>query len=229
MKLSSELRAFEDRLGYTFKYPELLIEAITHSSVNSNSRRDNQRLEFLGDRVLGLVISDALLREYEDAREGLLAPRYNALVRKECCAEVALEIDIGSILTLGRSEILSGGRRKKALLGDAIEAVIAAVFLDGGFEAARSVVLCHWQKKIISVKTQATDPKTELQEWAQSCGYPPPDYLLISRVGPDHEPIFMIEARVQNGLSVTSRAGNKRDAEKAAASALLEQIREREE
>ncbi len=227
MKLSAELRAFEERLGYTFKCSNLLVEAITHSSISSKSRRHNQRLEFLGDRVLGLVVSDALLRQDKEAREGLLAPRYNALVRKECCAEVATEIDIGSVLKLGRSEILSGGRRKKALLGDAIEAVIAAVFLDGGFEAARSVVIRHWWSKISSVKTQARDPKTELQEWAQSCGYPPPEYMLISRVGPDHEPIFMIEARIQNGLAITSSAGNKRDAEKAAASALLEQIRER--
>ena len=227
MKLSGEMRAFEERLGYCFKRPGLLFEAITHASVRSNSRRDNQRLEFLGDRVLGLVISEALLSDDKEAREGLLAPRYNALVRKECCAEVAAEIDIGSILKLGRSEILSGGRRKRALLGDAIEAVIAAVFLDGGFKAARSVVLRHWKNRISSVKTQAPDPKTELQEWAQSCGYPPPDYSLISRIGPDHEPIFMIEARVQNGLAITSSAGNKRDAEKAAASALLEQIRER--
>ena len=227
MKLSVELQAFEKRLGHAFKRPELLVEAVTHSSISSKSRRDNQRLEFLGDRVLGLVVSDALLREDEEAREGILAPRYNALVRKECCAEVAGEIDIGSILKLGRSEILTGGRKKKALLGDAIEAVIAAVFLDGGFEAARSVVLRHWRKRIFSVKSQVRDPKTELQEWAQSCGYPPPDYKLISRIGPDHEPIFMIEARIRNGLAITSSAGNKRDAEKAAASALLEQIMER--
>jgi ribonuclease-3 len=195
--------------------------------MSSVSRRDNQRLEFLGDRVLGLVISDALLKADEEASEGLLAPRFNALVRKECCAEVAEEIDLGAVIKLGRSEMLSGGRRKKTLLGDAIEAVIAAVFLDGGFEAAQKVVLRHWSARIAGVKALARDPKTELQEWAQSCGFSPPTYTLISRAGPDHQPVFVIEARLENGLFVQATAGNKRDAEKVAATALLQQIKDR--
>ena len=227
MKLSSDLKAFEERLSYKFKNSNHLLEAVTHPSTSSPSRRDNQRLEFLGDRVLGLVISDALLKEDDEASEGLLAPRFNALVRKECCAEVAEEIDLGSVLKLGRSEMLSGGRRKKTLLGDAIEAVIAAVFLDGGFEASQKVVLRHWGKRISKVKTLARDPKTELQEWAQSCGFPPPKYSLISRKGPDHQPVFVIEARLDNGLSIEASAGNKRDAEKVAATTLLQKIRER--
>jgi ribonuclease-3 len=195
--------------------------------MSSASRRDNQRLEFLGDRVLGLVISDALLKADEEASEGLLAPRFNALVRKDCCAEVAEEIDLGAVIKLGRSEMLSGGRRKKTLLGDAIEAVIAAVFLDGGFEAAQKVVLRHWSARIAGVKALARDPKTELQEWAQSCGFSPPTYTLISRAGPDHQPVFVIEARLENGLFVQATAGNKRDAEKVAATALLQQIKDR--
>ncbi len=227
MKLSGDLKEFEERLGYKFKNPSPLLEAVTHPSMTSPRRRDNQRLEFLGDRVLGLVISDALLKEDHDASEGLLAPRFNALVRKECCAEVAEEIDLGSVIKLGRSEMLSGGRRKKTLLGDAIEAVIAAVFLDGGFEAAQTVVLRHWNSRISEVKALERDPKTELQEWAQSCGFPPPKYSLMSRTGPDHQPIFMIEARLENGLAVEASAGNKRDAEKTAATALLQQIKDR--
>ncbi|MFZ8972237.1 MAG: ribonuclease III family protein, partial [Paracoccaceae bacterium] len=155
------------------------------------------------------------------------APRFNALVRKECCAEVAEEIDLGAVIKLGRSEMLSGGRRKKTLLGDAIEAVIAAVFLDGGFEAAQKVVLRHWSARIADVKALARDPKTELQEWAQSCGFSPPTYTLISRAGPDHQPVFVIEARLENGLFVQATAGNKRDAEKVAATALLQQIKDR--
>ena len=227
MKLSSDLKAFEERLGYKFNNPSPLLEAVTHPSTSSPSRRDNQRLEFLGDRVLGLVISDALLKEDDEASEGLLAPRFNALVRKECCAEVAEEIDLGSVLKLGRSEMLSGGRRKKTLLGDAIEAVIAAVFLDGGFEAAQKVVLRHWGRRISKVKTLTRDPKTELQEWAQSCGFPPPKYSLISRKGPDHQPVFVIEARLDNGLFIEASAGNKRDAEKVAATTLLQKIKDR--
>jgi len=227
LKLSSDLKAFEERLGYRFKNPAPLLEAVTHPSMSSVSRRDKQRLEFLGDRVLGLIISDALLKADEEASEGLLAPRFNALVRKECCAEVAEEIDLGAVIKLGRSEMLSGGRRKKTLLGDAIEAVIAAVFLDGGFEAAQKVVLRHWSARIAGVKALARDPKTELQEWAQSCGFSPPTYRLISRAGPDHQPVFVIEARLENGLFVQATAGNKRDAEKVAATALLQQIKDR--
>ena len=227
MKLSNDLKAFEGRLGYKFKNRSPLLEAVTHPSISSPSRRDNQRLEFLGDRVLGLVISDALLKNDDKASEGILAPRFNALVSKECCAEVAEEIDLGTVLKLGRSEMLSGGRRKKTLLGDAIEAVIAAVFLDGGFEAAQKMVLRHWDRRISKVKTLARDPKTELQEWAQSCGFPPPKYSLISRKGPDHQPVFVIEARLDNGLFIEASAGNKRDAEKVAATTLLQKIKDR--
>ena len=137
MKLSAELKAFSDRLGHDFAQPELLIRALTHPSISGPSRPDNQRLEFLGDRVLGLSMADALFAADKTASEGQLAPRFNALVRKETCAEVAREIDLGAVLKLGRSEMMSGGRRKQALLGDAMEAVIAAVYLDAGFETAK--------------------------------------------------------------------------------------------
>ena len=141
MKLSAELKALENRLGHRFGDPALLVRAVTHSSMSSPTRSDNQRLEFLGDRVLGLVMAEALLGADKAATEGQLAPRFNALVRKETCAEVAREIDLGAGLKLGRSEMLSGGRRKQALLGDAMEAVIAAVYVDGGFEAAKELIL----------------------------------------------------------------------------------------
>ena len=128
MKLSGDLKAFEGRIGHHFASPELLSRAVTHASMSSPNRDDNQRLEFLGDRVLGLVMAEALLALDPTASEGQLAPRFNALVRKETCADVAREIDLGAVLKLGRSEMISGGRRKQALLGDAIEAVIAAVY-----------------------------------------------------------------------------------------------------
>ena len=124
MKLSQELQEFCGRIGYDFSDPSLLIEALTHSSLSSETRRDNQRLEFLGDRVLGLTIASALYDEDANATEGQLAPRFNALVRKEACAEVAQNLEIGSVLKLGRSEMKSGGRRKMAILGDAMEAVM---------------------------------------------------------------------------------------------------------
>ncbi len=133
MKLSADLIAFTARIGYEFSQPDLLIRALTHGSISSATRPDNQRLEFLGDRVLGLVMSEKLLADDPNAPEGTLAPRYNALVRKETCADVATQIDVGAVLKLGRSEMKTGGRRKLALLGDAMEAVIAAVYLDAGW------------------------------------------------------------------------------------------------
>ena len=224
MKLSAELSAFAKRIGHDFADPSLLIRAVTHSSMVSVNRDDNQRLEFLGDRVLGLVISDALLKADPGAAEGLLAPRYNAMVRRETCADVARQIDIGAVLKLGRSEMKSGGRRKEALLADAMEAVIAAVFLDAGFEAAQTMVVTQWGKRIHNVADDARDAKTALQEWAQARGEPPPDYVEVARTGPDHQPIFTIQARLSSGPAENATAGSKRQAEQAAATALLQKV-----
>ncbi|WP_319824775.1 ribonuclease III [Thalassovita sp.] len=224
MKLSADLQAFEARIGYGFRRPELLLRAVTHSSVSSPSRKDNQRLEFLGDRVLGLVMAEALLAKDKGASEGQLAPRFNALVRKETCADVARQIGLGEVLKLGRSEMLSGGRRKQALLGDAMEAVIAAVYLDGGFEPARVLVLELWGKRIDKVETDARDAKTSLQEWAQARGQQPPSYSELRRQGPDHAPEFTIAAILESGEQAQATAGSKRLAEQAAAKALLQRL-----
>ena len=224
MKLSRDMAAFQARLGHEFSDPALLVRALTHSSMSSPNRDDNQRLEFLGDRVLGLVMAEALLAHDGAATEGQLAPRFNALVRKEACADVAREVDLGTVLKLGRSEMLSGGRRKLALLGDAMEAVIAAVYVDAGFEAARAMVLRLWGGRIGAVKEDARDAKTALQEWAQARGLPPPDYAETARSGPDHAPVFTIEARLESGEQASATAGSKRQAEQAAARALLDTL-----
>ncbi len=224
MKLSAELAAFSKRIGHNFGDTSLLIRAVTHSSMMSAHRDDNQRLEFLGDRVLGLVMSDALLKADTGASEGLLAPRYNALVRREACADVAREIDLGAVLKLGRSEMKSGGRRKEALLADAMEAVIAAVFLDAGFEVAQKMVVALWGARIHNVADDARDAKTALQEWAQARAEPPPAYVEVARTGPDHQPIFTIEARLYSGATEQATAGSKRQAEQAAATALLKKV-----
>ncbi|MBW4707290.1 ribonuclease III [Roseobacter sp. YSTF-M11] len=224
MKLSAELRSFQDRLGHSFSKPDLLAQAVTHASMSSANRDDNQRLEFLGDRVLGLVMAEALLALDTGATEGQLAPRFNALVRKETCADVARQIDLGAVLRLGRSEMLSGGRRKQALLGDGIEAVIAAVFLDAGFDAARNLILRLWGPRVHEVEEDARDAKTALQEWAQARGLKPPSYVEISRSGPDHAPVFTIAAQLENGESQEATAGSKRQAEQAAASTLLAEL-----
>lgn len=224
MKTSAELDAFAARLGHTFKQPEFLIRAVTHPSIASETRPDNQRQEFLGDRVLGLVIAEALLHADPSAAEGQLAPRFNALVRKETCAAVARDIDIGVVLRLGRSEMMSGGRRKDALLADAMEAVIAAVHQDAGFAAARDVVLQLWKSRIETVEGDARDPKTSLQEWAQARGLAPPTYEAIGREGPDHAPMFTVEARLSTGEAEIARATSKRAAEQASAKALLARV-----
>lgn len=224
MKLSADLLAFAGRLGYSFQSPELVRRALTHSSISAATRPDNQRLEFLGDRVLGLVMAEALLAADPGATEGQLAPRFNALVRKETCADVARALGLGDVLKLGRSEMMSGGRRKEALLGDAMEAVIAAVYHDGGFDAARRVVLRVWGARIAAVQDDARDAKTSLQEWAQARGLPPPLYTAIGRDGPDHQPIFTVEVRLGNGAVERARAGTKRAAEQAGAKALLARL-----
>ena len=221
MKLSADLQAFAARIGHDFRRPELLARAVTHASIATSTRPDNQRLEFLGDRVLGLVMAEALLAADKGASEGQLAPRFNALVRKETCAAVARETDLGKVLKLGRSEMMSGGRRKDALLGDAMEAVIAAVHLDGGFEAARAMILRLWGDRIGAVEADARDAKTALQEWAQARGLPPPTYEAVGREGPDHQPIFTVEVRLETGETERAKAGAKRQAEQAAARALL--------
>ena len=224
IKLSSDLRQFLADIGYEFKNPGLLITALTHSSISSATRSDNERLEFLGDRVLGLVMAQALLDLDAKATEGQLAPRFNALVRKETCADVARSIGIGTLLKLGRSEMISGGRRKEALLGDAMEALIAAVYRDGGFSKAQALILRLWNTRITSVKADARDPKTALQEWAQARKGPPPNYVELSRSGPDHAPQFEIEVRLHTGEAAQAKAGSKRHAEQAAAKLLLERL-----
>jgi ribonuclease III len=224
VRLSSELLAFQGRLGHKFRQTELLLRAVTHASIGTATRPDNQRLEFLGDRVLGLVMAEALLAADPAAREGQLAPRFNALVRKETCAAVAREIGLGEVLKLGRSEMLTGGRRKEALLGDAMEAVIAAVFQDAGFDAARALVLRLWGDRIAGVDQDARDAKTSLQEWAQARGMTPPAYAETARTGPDHQPVFTVQVTLDSGAAAEASAGSKRLAEQAAARALLERM-----
>ncbi|MEE9453430.1 MAG: ribonuclease III [Paracoccaceae bacterium] len=229
MKVSAATNAFIMRLGHGFAQPELLHRALTHSSLSSSTRADNQRFEFLGDRVLGLVIAEALLKDDPDATEGQLAPRLNALVRKETCAEVAIEVDLGAALMLGRSEMLSGGRKKVALLGDAMEAVIAAVYLDKDYNAARKLILRLWGNRIENAAEVAADPKSNLQEWAQARRMPPPNYAEIERSGPDHAPIFIIEAQLQNGIKARATAASKRAAQQMAAAALLKKLEMRDD
>ncbi len=225
MKISADLRAFSDRLGHAFARPELLQRALTHGSISTATRPDNQRLEFLGDRVLGLTMAEALFAADRSATEGQMAPRYNALVKGETCAAIARDIGLGDVLKLGRSEMLSGGRRKEALLADAMEAVLAAIYLDAGLDAARAVILRLWGERLKNVEDDSRDAKTVLQEWAQAQGMAPPRYVQIARNGPDHAPEFEIAVQLDDGRqAMATGKGTKRSIEQAAAQALLDQI-----
>ena len=213
------------RLGHRFEKIGLLDRALTHPSISSHMNPDNQRLEFLGDRVLGLVIAEVLIERYPDEAEGVLAPRLNDLVRKETCAEVALAVGIDQFLRLGKSESQTGGRRKIAILGDAMEAVIAAVFLDAGLDAARDMILRLWKARIEAQGDRPPmDPKTALQEWAQANGMKPPRYNTVGREGPDHAPVFTIAVVLETGATAEAEAKSKRAAEQAAAAKLLESL-----
>lgn len=224
MNEQAETSAFAARLGHAFQRPELLARALTHGSRAAGGQADYQRLEFLGDRVLGLVIAHALFENDRGAREGQLAPRLNALVRKETCAEIAEKIGLGAALRLGRSEALSGGRRKTAILGDAMEAVLAAVYLDGGLEAARRVILTLWDGYINTADARAADPKSALQEWAQARGMALPEYQDIARDGPDHAPTFTVRVVLDNKQFSEATAASKRAAQHLAAQQLMAEL-----
>lgn len=210
------------RLGHRFGDIALLDQALTHSSASSPARPHNQRLEFLGDRVLGLVIAEALSERFPDAAEGELAPRLNELVRKETCAEVARAVGVDASLRLGKSESKTGGRRKTAILGDAMEAVIAAVYLDGGLKAAEALIHRLWADRIESQGEAAPrDAKTWLQEWAQGRAQRPPKYETVARSGPDHAPVFRVSVTLQSGERAEAEAKSKRAAEQEAAGKMI--------
>lgn len=218
-----KFKELETKLGYRFKNAELLERALTHASVRGGKVPciDNERLEFIGDRVLGLAIAEILSQQYPAANEGELARRYNHLVRGEACAKVARAIDLGVHLILSESEADSGGRDKTTILADAAEALLGAVFIDGGFEKARAVVRKLWQKQSEPVPEVAVDAKSALQEWAQGQGLALPKYTVVSRKGPDHAPRFTAEVIIAGKAPAQGEGASKRIAEQAAATALL--------
>jgi ribonuclease-3 len=214
----------EDKIGHQFTAPVLFWQALSHASVDANSGADNERLEFLGDRVLGLVVAEALLEKHPKAKEGDLALRLNAAVRRETCAAVARDLGLGEHLRMARSEELTGGRNKPAILADACEALIAAVFLDGGFDAAKRFVRRSFAEHLNNAAAMPVrDAKTALQEWAQSKGRGLPRYDLVSRDGPDHAPNFVIRVSVTKAGDATGSGASRRAAEQAAAAGLLTQ------
>jgi ribonuclease-3 len=218
-------KELEKALGHRFKNQQLIEMALTHASMRGGKvlHSDNERLEFIGDRVLGLVIAEALSERFPSASEGELARRYNRLVRGEACARVARAVGLGKHLILSESEAGSGGRAKGTILADAMEAILGAIFLDAGFETARAAVRRLWTSQDDQHPTNAgPDAKSALQEWAQGKGLALPEYVEVSRKGPDHAPRFTSEVRIDGCAPERGEGASKRAAEQSAARALLE-------
>ena len=227
MKITTKQQILLKDLGYEFSNYNLLKSALTHSSAVKSSIHSNQRLEFLGDRVLGLVISEKLLGDNKEASEGYIHPQFSALVKKETCAQIAKKIKLGDSLIMSRSESLSGGRKRMSILGDAMEAIIGAIYLDGGLEHVRTIIETLWSDAFLEVVTTSYDPKSALNEWSQGFGEDLPKYEEKSRSGPVHAPVFCIEVSLNNGMSATGVASSKRRAEQLAADHLLQAIKKK--
>lgn len=208
-------------IGYEFRDAGLLKAALTHRS--HDKKQSNQRLEFLGDRVLGLVVCDMLYHAFPNEQEGELARRHAALVCKELVAAVAASIELGKFIILSSSEESSGGRSNMSNLEDACEAVIGAVYLDGGFEAAQKFVETNWRPRLESIAEPPKDPKTSLQEWAQARALGLPLYEIVNQKGPAHAPEFFVRVKI-NGKQAEATAASKRAAEQIAARKLLEDL-----
>jgi ribonuclease-3 len=222
------LATVEDRIGHRFRDKALLREALTHSSATGPGRRirrSNERLEFLGDRVLGLVIAELLFTRFPDEGEGALSQRHAGLVRRETLAEVAAELGIGDWLVLARSEEEGSGRSNPAILADALEAVIGALHLDGGLPAAAAFIRAHWERRLSDMRGPPRDAKTALQELTQSRGLGLPDYRVMSTSGPAHAPTFEVTVSLADIASATATGSSKRAAEQAAAEQLLARLR----
>jgi len=218
-----DFSALETRLEHEFSDKTLLTRALTHSSLSGGKKavRDLERLEFLGDRVLGLLTAEALWRRFPGFAEGDMAPRLNALVRKETCAKAALHFGVDDLIMMSQWEESSGGRAKKAILGDVMEALLGALYIDGGFEAARRVYDQFWTPNLESLSKRHRDPKTELQEWSQAKKLGAPTYEVVEADGPDHAPAFRIVVRVKGFKSAEGEGSSKRSAQMEAARAFL--------
>jgi ribonuclease-3 len=214
----------ERKLGHAFKDRDRLERALTHSSVGEGSKRvrDNERLEFLGDRVLGLIAAERLIEIYPDSPEGELSPRLHALVNRDALARAARRIGVGPALRLSPGESKSGGREKDTILGDACEALIGAVYLDGGLDPVRALFDRFWTEELEAIdRPKIKDAKSALQEWAQSRGRALPLYKVLSREGPDHAPLFTVEVHVDGVSPISAEGRSRQEAEKAAATAML--------
>ncbi len=227
-KGDSALSQLQEQLGHRFADPALLVRALTHPSVSADpSHRggDYERLEFLGDRVLGLVVAEMLFDRFPEEAEGLLARRLAKLVGKDTLASVAEDLDLGNVMRFAMGEDEKQGRSNPGLLSDACEAVIAALYLDGGLPVAQAFIVQAWRQRIEEDREPPSDAKTELQEWAQGRGLPLPRYSEVDRQGPPHDPLFTISVEVEGKRPQTGTGRSKRAAEQDAAAQLLSLVK----
>jgi ribonuclease-3 len=218
------VEALERRIGHSFADRALLERALTHSSVGDGAIkvRHNERLEFLGDRVLGLLASERLLALYPDAKEGELSPRLANLVNGKACARVGRGLELGVVLRMSGSANKMGVRDNDNALGDAVEALMAALYIDGGLETARSFFLSAWADEFSQLEEpRSKDAKTRLQEWAMALRLPIPTYAVVEQTGPDHAPRFTVEVKVRGYEAERGEGNSRREAEKAAALVML--------
>ena len=220
------IEELQEKIGYVFKAPELLHRALTHSS--TGGQENYERLEFLGDRVLGLVIATMLFKTFPGEREGDLAKRLALLVQGKTLAKLSSRIDLGDYIRFSNAEAASGGAKNDHILADVFEAVLGAMYIDGGYEPCAALIETHWQDTLSTMSRPPQHPKTALQEWAQGQGLPLPEYEIISQSGPDHAPVFEISLKIKGHPAVTSKGRSRADAEKKVASEFMAGIPEEE-
>jgi len=224
VKLTARQRRFTESIGYEFRNPALLTEALTHPSRRTSNSPDNQRLEFLGDRIVGLAVADKLFSADSDAREGDLASRFSRLVSGATCAEIALKIGLDTVICCDKA--LWGKKRQLPLsvLGDGLEALVAAVYLDSDYANARDLVNRLWDQHAGKIEVFELNPKGRLQEWAQARNMNLPQYRLVSRTGPDHAPLFVVEVSGADGQTATAHASSLRYAQQKAAAKMTARL-----
>lgn len=215
------LAELEQKIGHVFANKDLLTRALTHTSKAAGRNGSYQRLEFLGDRVLGLAVAEGLYSSLPDADEGDLSRQLAGLVRRETCAAVASAWGVGPHLILGQGEVIGGGRRNQTILADVCEAILGAVYLDAGFSVARAIVDAHFRPAEPGTAPRGRDAKSTLQEWAMGRSLPIPTYAVVERTGPDHAPHFRMAVRVEGLEPGYGEGTSKRVAEQAAAGALI--------
>lgn len=212
----------EERVGHQFANAERLERALTHASIRNPAGGNYERLEFLGDRVLGLCVAELLFSHFRDASEGELSVRLNQLVSAQTCGEVADELGLHEFIRTGADVKQVADKRMVNVRADVVESVIAAIYLDAGLEAARSFVHRHWKARALADGAARRDAKTELQEWAHARHGVTPVYSVTNRSGPDHEPVFNVTVKIEGATPASGESRSKRAAEQAAATAFLE-------